>query len=88
MLREALDGVAEVRRSKCLHSCPDTHVLVVHPSPAARAAGAKPLWLGRILDDQALSELVGWMSSDDPGLTTPPPSLRDRTIPPPHPRCK
>ncbi|MFT7837111.1 hypothetical protein Q5530_13275 [Saccharothrix sp. BKS2] len=86
VLREALDGTAEVRLSDCLDACAHSNLLVVHPSPAARAAGAKPLWLGRVLDDRALREVIDWISGGGPGVVPPPASLRDRVVTPPNAR--
>ncbi|MFD7658402.1 hypothetical protein ACFV4N_30885 [Actinosynnema sp. NPDC059797] len=84
VLQEARDGPVEVRQSDCLGICDHSDVLVVHPSPAARAAGAKPVWLGRVQDEAALEGVVGWLCSGGPGLAPPPPSVRDRRITPPN----
>jgi (2Fe-2S) ferredoxin len=84
ILRGALDDKVEVRQSDCLRACDHSNVFVVHPSTTARAAGAKPVWLGRVLDEDALNGVVEWLRSGGPGITPAPPSIRGRTITPPN----
>ncbi|KOX28027.1 hypothetical protein ADK67_13345 [Saccharothrix sp. NRRL B-16348] len=84
-LRAALDGHLDVRQSDCLGACDHSNVFVIQPSPSARAAGAKPVWLGRVLDEKDLEDVVGWLRAGGPG-TTPPPSVKDKTITPPNVR--
>ncbi|GAA1313920.1 hypothetical protein [Saccharothrix xinjiangensis] len=83
-LSGASDGAVDVRQSDCLGACDDSDIVVVHPSPTARAAGAKPVWLGRISDDDALEDLADWLRSGGPGAAPPPPSIRDRAMTPPN----
>lgn len=84
-LCEAVDGHIEVRQSDCLGACDHSTVFVVHPSPAARASGAKPVWLGRMLDEDALDGVVDWLRSGGPGVTPPTRPVLNRTITPPNP---
>ncbi|WP_444544227.1 (2Fe-2S) ferredoxin domain-containing protein [Planosporangium mesophilum] len=71
-LRGALVGVAQVRVSDCLDVCEHSNVVVVSPSPAGRKAGARPVWLGFVLDDGAVDDIAAWVGSGGPGLADPP----------------
>lgn len=84
VLRGTPDDPVEVREADCLGVCDDRFVFVVHPSPTARAAGAKPVWLGRVLDEVALEGVADWVRSGGPGVAPPPPSIRGRRITPPN----
>ncbi|MCC3772507.1 (2Fe-2S) ferredoxin domain-containing protein, partial [Streptomyces sp. UNOC14_S4] len=71
-LRAALDGAAQVRASDCLDVCEQANVMVVQPSPAGRAAGGRPVWLGLVNDDGALADMAAWVRAGGPGLADPP----------------
>lgn len=71
-LRAALDGAAEVRASECLDVCDQANVVVVQPSAAGRAAGGRPVWLGLVNDDEALTDIAAWVRAGGPGLAEPP----------------
>ncbi len=71
-LRAALDGAAPVRASECLDVCDQANVVVVQPSPAGRAAGGRPVWLGLVNDDEALADIAAWIRAGGPGLADPP----------------
>lgn len=71
-LRAALDGAAQVRASECLDVCDQANVMVVQPSPAGRAAGGRPVWLGLVNDDDALADIAAWVRAGGPGLAEPP----------------
>lgn len=70
-LRAALDGAAPVRASECLDVCDQANVVVVQPSPAGRAAGGRPVWLGLVNDDEALADIAAWIRAGGPGLAEP-----------------
>jgi hypothetical protein len=72
-------GAASWRRSECLGPCEEANVIVVQPSPGARAGGARPVWLGR-LGDGELDELVGWVRRGGPGRSTMPKALEKHVI--------
>ena len=83
MLSHELDGLATVRVSDCLDACADSNVFVVQPAPSARAAGAKPVWVGGVLEERALRDLISWVADGGPDLTQPPPSIEPRIVKPP-----
>ncbi|MEV0136338.1 hypothetical protein AB0H83_48950 [Dactylosporangium sp. NPDC050688] len=66
-LRAAL-GLTGVRVSGCLDACERSNIVVVHPTPAARRAGARPVWLGYVLDDAVIGDLTAWVEAGGPGV--------------------
>jgi hypothetical protein len=83
VLRHELDGLAAVRVSDCLDACADSNVFVVQPTPSARTAGAKPVWVGGVLDERAMKDLISWVAGGGPGLAPPPASIETRIVQPP-----
>lgn len=75
--------LASVRVADCLDACEVSNVVVVQPSPAARAAGAKPAWVGSVLDDDVVQGVADWVAAGGPGLAAPPPSVMARIVPAP-----
>ncbi|MEU5592631.1 (2Fe-2S) ferredoxin domain-containing protein [Streptomyces sp. NPDC020298] len=71
-LRAGLGTVAQVRAVNCLDACEQANVIVVQPSPAGRAEGARPVWLGRVNDPDATADIVAWVRAGGPGITEPP----------------
>ncbi|WP_221357884.1 (2Fe-2S) ferredoxin domain-containing protein [Streptomyces beigongshangae] len=71
-LRQALDGRAAVRVTDCLDACEHANVVVVQPSPAGRAAGGRPVWLGLVNDPDATADITSWIEQGGPGLADPP----------------
>ncbi|MFF5521702.1 (2Fe-2S) ferredoxin domain-containing protein [Streptomyces coeruleorubidus] len=71
-LRQALDGTATVRVTDCLDACEHANVVVVQPSPAGRAAGGRPVWLGLVNDPDATADITTWIEQGGPGLVDPP----------------
>jgi hypothetical protein len=67
-LRAALDPHHRVRTSLCLDVCAQANVMVVHPAPEARRAGARPVWFGLVLDDAVAADLVAWVRAGGPGV--------------------
>lgn len=78
--------LADVRVADCLDACEVSNVVVVQPSPAARGAGAKPVWVGSVLDDDAVRGVIDWVDAGGPGLAAPPPSVSARIVPAPGPK--
>ncbi|MFJ8958043.1 hypothetical protein ACIRG5_01580 [Lentzea sp. NPDC102401] len=78
--------LADVRVADCLDACEVSNVVVVQPSPAARGAGAKPVWVGSVLDDDAVRGVIDWVDAGGPGLAAPPPSVSTRIVPAPGPK--
>lgn len=70
-LRERL-GAARVRVSDCLDVCEQSNVIVVSPSPAGRAQGARPVWLGLVHDPDAVTDIADWVQAGGPGIAEPP----------------
>jgi hypothetical protein len=75
-LREHIGPRARVRVSDCLGPCERSNIAVVVPSRAARQAGARPVWLGWILDDTAVDAIAAWASDGGPGRATAPALLQ------------
>ncbi|MGK5557707.1 hypothetical protein ACSNOI_39485 [Actinomadura kijaniata] len=67
-----LRRAAPVRVADCLDVCERANVIVVHPSSAARAAGARPVWLGLVNDDGAAHDIAEWVRAGGPGVAEPP----------------
>ncbi len=63
---------ARVRVVDCLDSCERSNVVVVSPSPAGRAVGARPVWLGGVLAPDTTAELAQWVAAGGPGVSEPP----------------
>ncbi|MEV6021211.1 MULTISPECIES: (2Fe-2S) ferredoxin domain-containing protein [unclassified Streptomyces] len=63
-LREAVP----VRVSACLDVCEHANVIVVQPSAVARAAGARPVWLGLVNDAEATADVAAWVRAGGPGV--------------------
>lgn len=66
-LRENLPA-AQIRVSECLDVCERSNVVVVSPSSAGRAAGARPVWLGLVHDTDAMGDVAAWIDAGGPGL--------------------
>lgn len=83
-LRTALAEVARVQVvTDCLGSCENSNVMVVTPSRVARIFGARPTWLGRILDNDDVDSLACWLAAGGPGVAEAPPNLRASVFPRP-----
>ncbi|WAX76704.1 (2Fe-2S) ferredoxin domain-containing protein [Streptomyces sp. KMM 9044] len=65
-----------VRVSECLDVCEQANVIVVQPSAAGRAAGARPVWLGLVNDPDAIEDIAAWARAGGPG-TVPRPEILD-----------
>ncbi|KQS59709.1 hypothetical protein ASG36_01245 [Geodermatophilus sp. Leaf369] len=61
-----------VRVVDCLDACERSNVVVVSPSPAGRDAGARPVWLGGVLDVETTTEVAEWVRAGGPGVADPP----------------
>ncbi|MFE7773457.1 (2Fe-2S) ferredoxin domain-containing protein [Streptomyces sp. NPDC057445] len=85
-MREAAagsEGRFAVRTSECLGPCGQANVVVVQPSSAARARGARAAWIGWALDDDATDEILAWAQAGGPGLAEPSATLSLQLIAPP-----
>jgi len=56
-LRDQIGAAGQVRVSTCLGPCQRSNVAVVTPSPTARRAGARAVWLGWVLDDTTIDAI-------------------------------
>ena len=74
-LVEHTAGIAEVTVTRCLLACERSDVVVVVPSREGRLAGARPVWLGRVLDAAIVDAVVRWLQAGGPGLAPLPPEL-------------
>ncbi|MGI5429589.1 (2Fe-2S) ferredoxin domain-containing protein [Streptomyces sp. CA-179760] len=73
---ERLREAAPVRVSECLDVCDQANVVVVQPSTAGRAAGARPVWFGLVNDPAATEDIVSWVREGGPGIA-PRPDILD-----------
>ncbi|MER7007727.1 hypothetical protein ABT297_32440 [Dactylosporangium sp. NPDC000555] len=71
----AADG-HRVRVSECLSVCERSNVVVVQPSRAGRRRGGRPVYLGEVLRDTAVAEVLSWLGAGGPGRAPMPPALR------------
>ncbi|GAA3084611.1 (2Fe-2S) ferredoxin domain-containing protein [Streptosporangium carneum] len=78
-----LSQVADVRVSDCLDVCEQANVVVVRPSPAGRAAGGRPVWLGLVNHPEAAEDIAGWIRAGGPGLAPMPDILALHALTPP-----
>jgi (2Fe-2S) ferredoxin len=74
-----------VKVADCLDACEVSNVVVVQPSRTARAAGAKPVWVGSVLDDDAVHAVIDWVEAGGPGVAAPSPPVSSRIVPTPGP---
>ncbi|HEV2639458.1 MAG TPA: hypothetical protein VGX23_30245 [Actinocrinis sp.] len=63
---------ARLRFSECLDVCERSNVIVIGPSAEGRAAGARPVWLGLVRDQEAIAEITDWITAGGPGIAAPP----------------
>ncbi|MFE4213772.1 (2Fe-2S) ferredoxin domain-containing protein [Streptomyces sp. NPDC056844] len=63
-----LREIAPVRTSECLDLCEQADVIVVRPSTAGRAAGARPVRLGLVNDLDATEDRAVWVRAGGPGV--------------------
>jgi hypothetical protein len=70
----------------CLNACEHSNVLVVAPSRDGHHAGARPIWLEYVLDDEAISDVLAWVNAGGPGIADPPATLELYTFTPPRQR--
>jgi (2Fe-2S) ferredoxin len=75
-----------VRVSACLDICDQANVVVVQPSTAGRAAGARPVWLGLVNDPDATEDIAAWARAGGPGVAPRPDILDLYAITPPRRR--
>jgi hypothetical protein len=81
-IRCAVGDRHRVRVSECLSVCERSNVVVVHPTPAARRAGARLVHLGDVLDDSLVDAVAGWLDAGGPGVAEVPPVLTERMFNP------
>lgn len=81
-IRGAVGDRHRVRVSECLRVCERSNVVVVHPTPAARRAGARLVHLGDVLDDTLVGAVAAWLDAGGPGLAAVPEPLTARVFNP------
>ena len=79
----SIAGVVVRTSNDCLGLCAQSNVVVIHPCPAARCRGGKPVWLGFVLDDTAIDAMGHWIIQGGPGLAPIPDILTLHEIQPP-----
>ncbi|MFV2018640.1 hypothetical protein [Micromonospora sp. LOL_023] len=78
-----LRSAVPVQVADCLNACERSNVVVVQPTPLARRLGARPVWLGDILDDATLSAVAEWATAGGPGHRALPGRLGPHRFPAP-----
>lgn len=71
-MRAGIGDAGRVRVADCLDACEHSNVVVVGPSPDARRAGARPVWLLGVLDPATVADIVTWVLDGGPGVADPP----------------
>ncbi|MEU3554308.1 hypothetical protein [Streptomyces fragilis] len=84
---ERLRAAVPVRISDCLDACDQANVVVVRPSAAGRAAGARPVWLGLVNDPDATEDIAAWVRAGGPGVAPLPDILGLYVFTPPRRRA-
>ncbi|MDB1089810.1 (2Fe-2S) ferredoxin domain-containing protein [Streptomyces sp. ACA25] len=74
---------AQVRVSECLGFCDQANVIVVQPSSAGRAKGARPVWLALVNSPEATEDVAAWVRAGGPGVAPLPDVLDLHTFTPP-----
>ncbi|WP_035304186.1 hypothetical protein [Actinokineospora inagensis] len=64
-----------VRVAECLDTCETSNVVVV------QVKGAKPVWLGFVLDDTVLDDIDAWLAAGGPGTDLPATLALNRVAP-------
>jgi hypothetical protein len=83
-MRDQVGPRAQVRASDCLGPCECSNVAVVVPGRQARRAGARPVWLGWVLDDEATDAIAAWVRAGGPGQAALPALLELHRFRPAH----
>ena len=78
-LREGV-GAGNVSVANCLDSCDYSNVVVVRPAPSTRAQGARPVWFGGVLTEEATQDILMWIAAGGPGRADMPDGLVARLI--------
>jgi (2Fe-2S) ferredoxin len=78
-LRRLREGVGPhaVTVANCLSSCESSNVVVVRP---ARGTGARPVWFGGVLTDEAVDHILAWVDAGGPGRAEMPDGLNAHLI--------
>lgn len=71
-----------VRISDCLDLCAQSNLVVVHPTPAARRAGTRPVWFGLVLHDTVVDDITAWVRAGGPGVAPLPAALELSVVAP------
>ncbi|MGZ4438244.1 MAG: hypothetical protein ACXVWU_08230 [Nocardioides sp.] len=79
-LRDRTAGAARVDVSGCLLACDRSDVVVVSPSRRGRHLGARPVWVGEVLDERTADALADWVCDGGPGLAAVPERLRGKVF--------
>lgn len=81
-LRAGIGGTGQIRTSDCLDACEHSNVIVVTPTPAGRHRGARPVWLGEILEPDTIATVTEWIAAGGPGIAEPTDTIDAHTFHP------
>lgn len=84
-VRRLAEAGIRVRVVECLDVCEHSNVMVVHPGLAARRGGARPVWLGGVLESSAIDHIGQWAAAGGPGAAAVPEPIRGHVIARPRP---
>lgn len=76
------DADGRVTVIDCLGPCEHSDVVVVRPSPAGRAEGGRPVWLGWV-GDYEIDLICEWLAEGGPGVADQPALLDLNVFKPP-----
>ena len=74
-LKEGVGDAGRVRAVPCLDVCAHSNVVVVNPSSEGRKAGGRPVWLGWVVQEDMVEEIVDWVRAGGPGVAELPGTL-------------
>ncbi|TJZ44671.1 (2Fe-2S) ferredoxin domain-containing protein [Streptomyces piniterrae] len=77
------DGRLAIRTSECLGPCGQANLVVVQPSGEGRRRGARAVWVGWVLSDDGIDDLLAWATAGGPGMAAPSPALELQFVPSP-----
>lgn len=77
LIRQAAqDRPIRVVVADCLDRCAESNVVVLRPSRPARKTGARPVWLGRVLEPSHTRALCEWLRRGGPTVEALPSPLQ------------
>ena len=77
------DGRLALLTTDCLGPCSQAKIVVLRPSAAGRRAGGRAVWIGEVLSEERVADILRWAAAGGPGMAPPPATLVEHFIDPP-----